>query len=124
MLTRPEFIKAIGSKYSEIRFYEKRGLLLPDFVNEKTKRHYYSDHAVKVYFYIQNLQKVGYSLDEIQSHLNGIDGLTDEEFYEKREKALTEQLDRLAKIKTEEPVRLQKAKKYYQTPVAKKEKDK
>jgi len=122
MYSRPEFIKIVGSKYSELRFYERRGLLVPDEINEQTGRRYYSENAVAVFRYIQALQQVGYSLNAIQAHLEQRDGLTDTEFYAAREAALRAQLSLLDEIKRGAPVTTQKAKKRYKRPVAKKQK--
>lgn len=123
MYTRPEFTKIVGSTPNQIRYYEERGILVPDEIDEKSRRHYYSENAVAVYEQIQKLQRVGYSLDEIRFHLDGSDGLSDEEFYRMREKALMEQLEYLKVLRKEPVVKRLESKRRYKRPVAKKEID-
>lgn len=123
MYTRPEFTKIVGSTPNQIRYYEERGILVPDEIDEKSRRHYYSENAVVIYEQIQKLQRVGYSLDEIKFHLDGSDGLSDEEFFSMREKALMEQLEFLKALRKEPVVKRLESKRRYKRPVAKKEKD-
>ena len=62
-------------------------------------------------------------MDEIRFHLDGSDGLSDEEFYRMREKALMEQLEYLKVLRKEPVVKRLESKRRYKRPVAKKEKD-
>lgn len=123
MYTRPEFTKIVGSTPNQIRYYEERGILVPDEIDEKSRRHYYSENAVAVYEQIQKLQHVGYSLDEIRFHLDGSDGLSDEDFFFARERALMEQLEYLKVLRRKPVVKRLESKRRYERPVAKKEKD-
>lgn len=122
MYTRKQFAEIVGVAKSELYYYEKRGLLLPDTVSQKGFR-YYSDDSILLYKQIQQLQYIGYSLDEIQSHLNGTDGLTEQEFYDNHEKALKEKLQVLKEMRSRELIRKSDSKKLYVRPVAKKERN-
>lgn len=123
MYTRPEFTKIVGSTPNQIRYYEEKGILIPDEIDVKSRRHYYSENAVAVYEQIQKLQRVGYSLDEIRFHMDGSDGLSDEEFFLVREKALMEQLGYLKAMRKEPVVKRSESKRRYKRPSVKKEKD-
>ena len=123
MYTRPEFMKLVGATQNQLRFYERRGLLVPEEIDAKNRRRYYSEASVLVFRRIVRLRFSGFSLEEIQAHLSGRDGLTEEEFYAAREKTLTEQLENLRALKSEPLVLPESAPKRYKKPVAKKVRD-
>ena len=66
-----------------LRFYEQKGLLMPDEVDEWTGYRYYSISQMQKLRAIRDLQQLGFSLDEIKdlyeddSHVPGADQLAE-----------------------------------------------
>ena len=66
-----------------LRYYEQRGLLIPDEVDEWTRHRYYSIDQMLKLKDIRDLQRLGFSLDEIKdlyeydSHTPSIRQLTE-----------------------------------------------
>lgn len=61
-----EFSRIMQVTVKTLRFYEKKGLLLPDEVDEWTGYRYYSILQMQKLNTIRNLQRLGFSLDEIK----------------------------------------------------------
>ena len=60
-----EFSRMMQVTVKTLRHYEQKGLLLPYEVDEWTGYRYYSIDQMQELRYIRNLQKLGFSLDEI-----------------------------------------------------------
>lgn len=61
-----EFSQLMQVTVKTLRFYEQKGLLLPDEVDEWTGYRYYSIGQMQQLANIRNLQRLGFSLDEIK----------------------------------------------------------
>ena len=78
-----EFSRLMQVSVKTLRYYEQRGLLLPDEVDEWTGYRYYSIDQMQRLRDIRELQKLGFSLDEIwelyeeDSHTPNIHQLTE-----------------------------------------------
>ena len=78
-----EFSKLMQVTVKTLRHYEQKGLLQPDEVDEQTGYRYYSIDQMQKLGIIRNLQRLGFSLDEIKelydddSHTPSIDQLTE-----------------------------------------------
>ena len=78
-----EFSKMMQVTVRTLRYYEQRGLLIPDEVDEWTRHRYYSIDQMLKLKDIRDLQRLGFSLDEIKdlyeydSHTPSIRQLTE-----------------------------------------------
>ena len=61
-----EFSKMMQVTVKTLRHYEQKGLLLPDEVDEWTGYRYYSINQMQTLQTIRDLQRLGFSLDEIK----------------------------------------------------------
>ena len=61
-----EFSKMMQVTVKTLRHYEQKGLLLPDEVDEWTGYRYYSIDQMQTLQAIRDLQRLGFSLDEIK----------------------------------------------------------
>ena len=61
-----EFSKMMQVTVKTLRHYEQKGLLLPDEVDEWTGYRYYSVDQMQKLQTIRDLQRLGFSLDEIK----------------------------------------------------------
>ena len=61
-----EFSQLMQVSVKTLRYYEQRGLLAPDEVNEWTGYRYYSIEQMQKLKDIRDLQRLGFSLDEIK----------------------------------------------------------
>ena len=61
-----EFSKMMQVTVKTLRHYEQKGLLLPDEVDEWTGYRYYSINQMQTLQSIRDLQRLGFSLDEIK----------------------------------------------------------
>ncbi|MBP5687856.1 MAG: MerR family transcriptional regulator [Muribaculaceae bacterium] len=82
-LTIGEFSQLLQVTVKTLRHYEQKGLLLPDEVDEWTGYRYYSIDQMQKLQAIRDLQRLGFSLDEIKdlfddnSHIPSIQQLTE-----------------------------------------------
>ena len=78
-----EFSQLMQITVKTLRFYEQKGLLMPDEVDEWTGYRYYSIRQMQKLKSIRDLQQLGFSLDEIkdlyedESHVPGADQLAE-----------------------------------------------
>ncbi|MBQ5476996.1 MAG: MerR family transcriptional regulator [Bacteroidaceae bacterium] len=78
-----EFSQMMQITVKTLRFYEQKGLLMPDEVDEWTGYRYYSISQMQKLRTIRDLQQLGFSLDEIKdlyeddSHVPGADQLAE-----------------------------------------------
>ncbi|MBP5220688.1 MAG: MerR family transcriptional regulator [Bacteroidaceae bacterium] len=78
-----EFSQMMQITVKTLRFYELKGLLMPDEVDEWTGYRYYSISQMQKLRAIRDLQQLGFSLDEIKdlyeddSHVPGADQLAE-----------------------------------------------
>ena len=78
-----EFSQMMQITVKTLRFYEQKGLLMPDEVGEWTGYRYYSISQMQKLRTIRDLQQLGFSLDEIKdlyeddSHVPGADQLAE-----------------------------------------------
>ena len=61
-----EFSKMMQVTVKTLRHYEQKGLLMPDEVDEWTGYRYYSINQMQTLQSIRDLQRLGFSLDEIK----------------------------------------------------------
>lgn len=81
LLNSGEFAKLCKTTKRTIQLYEKKGLLIPIYVNKETKYRYYSPELVRTLIEIKFFQKCGFSLKEIKKnlvHQRGKDTITSE----------------------------------------------
>lgn len=64
-----EFARICKTQISVLRYYDKEGLLVPDYIDAFTGYRYYSDEQIAVFFRISALKKAGFSLVEIKEIL-------------------------------------------------------
>lgn len=62
-----EFSQMMQITVKTLRFYEQKGLILPDEVDEWTGYRYYSIGQMQKLKSIRDLQQLGFSLDEIKA---------------------------------------------------------
>ena len=66
-----EFAKAVGTRISVRRHYDREGLLRPVFTDKFTGYRYYDETQTERYYRIAELKDAGFSLAEIKEMLNG-----------------------------------------------------
>lgn len=66
-----EFSKINQVTVKTLRYYEKEGLLLPEFIDKDTNYRYYSSSQLKTIHSILSLKQAGFSIKEIKSILQG-----------------------------------------------------
>ena len=66
-----EFSKMMQVTVRTLHYYEQRGLLTPDEVDEWTGYRYYSIGQMQKLNDIRDLQRLGFSLDEIKAKSRG-----------------------------------------------------
>lgn len=64
-----EFAKLCNTKISVLRYYDKEGLLLPDYIDRFTSYRYYSKNQMETFVKISALKKAHFSLSEIKEIL-------------------------------------------------------
>lgn len=65
-----EFAKILGITPKALRLYEKMRLLVPDFIDAKTRYRYYSSKQLRDAALIIQLKNIGFSLNDIKKYLN------------------------------------------------------
>ncbi|MCQ2974104.1 MAG: MerR family transcriptional regulator [Bacteroidales bacterium] len=86
-----EFSQLMQVTIKTLRFYEQKGLLLPDEVDQWTGYRYYSLKQMQKLENIRELQKLGFSLDEIKD-------LFDDDTHIPSESQLSEKIDETEKM--------------------------
>ncbi len=66
-----EFAKAVGTRISVLRHYDRDGLLRPVFIDKFTGYRYYDEAQTERYNRIAELKEAGFTLSEIKAILNG-----------------------------------------------------
>ena len=61
-----EFAKAVGTRISILRHYDREGLLRPIFVDKFTGYRYYDESQAEQYRQIYELKEAGFTLNEIK----------------------------------------------------------
>ena len=69
-LTIGEFSKLMQTTVKTLRHYEQKGLLMPDEVDEWTGYRYYSIDQMQRLQSIRDMQRLGFSLEEIKDLLD------------------------------------------------------
>lgn len=64
-----EFAEACKTKISVLRYYDKEGLLFPDYIDRFTGYRYYSEEQIALFERIALLKKAGFSLSEMKTLL-------------------------------------------------------
>lgn len=67
-----EFAKAVGTRISVLRHYDREGLLRPVFIDRFTGYRYYDETQIERYNYIVGFKNAGFNLREIREIINGI----------------------------------------------------
>lgn len=105
-MTIKEFSKLCGCNPQTLRYYDRENLLKPVKVDEWSGYRFYEEAQAIVFVKIKNLQKAGFSIEEIRMLLNK----DDIEIYYAFEKKIAEEEKKLQEIKN-----IQKT---YQTEIA------
>lgn len=61
-----EFAQLCHTNISLLHYYQKTGLLLPDYVDPFTGYRYYTSEQIPVFFRIRSLKQAGFELNEIK----------------------------------------------------------
>lgn len=91
-----DFARECGVKISVLQFYDKAGVLRPAYIDRFTGYRYYDRSQLAVFERISQLKSVGFSLAEIKRMLYA--GTGTEELFEKRERELERQLEKLGRL--------------------------
>jgi DNA-binding transcriptional MerR regulator len=94
-MTIKDFSKLCGCNPQTLRYYDLEGLLKPVKVDEWSGYRYYDEEQAIAFVKIKNLQKAGFSIDEIKELLDK----DDTEIYFAFEKKIIEQEKQLQEIK-------------------------
>jgi len=104
-MTIKEFSQLCGCNPQTLRYYDREDLLKPVHVDQWSGYRYYEEEQAIAFIRIKNMQKAGFSIEEIKELLNKDDAV----IYEAFENKIAEEEKRLQEIKT-----IQKA---YQTEI-------
>lgn len=77
-----EFSKITNLPVKTLRFYNDKGLLIPEEVDVYSNYRYYSDNNIQEAKFINSLKLAGFTLDEIRDSMNN---LTDETLLAKKQ---------------------------------------
>ncbi len=94
-MTIKDFSKLCGCNPQTLRYYDREGLLKPVKVDEWSGYRYYDEEQAIAFVKIKNLQKAGFSIDEIKELLDK----DDTEIYFAFDKKIIEQEKQLQEIK-------------------------
>lgn len=94
-MTIKEFSKLCGCNPQTLRYYDRENLLKPVKVDEWSGYRFYEEEQAIAFVKIKNLQKAGFSIEEIRDLLNKGDA----EIYYAFEKKIAEEEKRLQEIK-------------------------
>ncbi len=94
-MTIKDFSKLCGCNPQTLRYYDREGLLKPVKVDEWSGYRYYDEEQAIVFVKIKNLQKAGFSIDEIKELLDKDDAA----IYFAFERKIAEQEKQLQEIK-------------------------
>lgn len=92
-----EFAKAVGTRISVLRHYDREGLLCPVFTDKFTGYRYYDETQAERYYRIAELKDAGFSLAEIKEMLNGCSDI--DELFRNKKLQLEQTLHNLEKVK-------------------------
>lgn len=92
-----EFAKAVGTRISILRHYDREGLLRPIFVDRFTGYRYYDESQAERFSRISELKEAGFTLNEIKEILNGNADI--EAFFTRKKTELEQTLHNLKKVK-------------------------
>jgi len=67
-----DFAKISGASVKTLRYYDEIGLLKPRSIDNFTNYRYYSDSELKMFKRIEQLKKLGFTLEEIKNNINDI----------------------------------------------------
>lgn len=68
MIKIGDFAKLFDVSVKTVRFYEEKGLLIPDYVDIYSGYRYYNEKNIEEMTVILNLKDLGFSLDEIKNY--------------------------------------------------------
>jgi DNA-binding transcriptional MerR regulator len=94
-MTIKEFSKLCGCNPQTLRYYDRENLLKPVKVDEWSGYRFYNEEQAIVYVKIKNLQKAGFTIEEIKELLNR----SDEEIFWAFEIKIAEEEKRIQEIK-------------------------
>ncbi len=94
-MTIKEFSKLCGCNPQTLRYYDSENLLKPVKVDEWSGYRFYEEEQAIAFVEIKNLQKAGFSIEEIRGLLNKDDAV----IYEAFEKKIAEEEKRLQEMK-------------------------
>lgn len=90
-----EFSKLAHTTIRTLHYYEQKGLLLPEKIDQRTNYRYYTAQQLTKMNTIKSLQQIGFSLEMIKDILNHdtLDSLDD--YYELRQDELREEIKKM-----------------------------
>lgn len=92
-----EFAKAVHTRISVLRHYDKEGILRPVFIDKFTGYRYYDESQKIQYKQITELKDAGFTLGEIKLILKGKSNI--EEIFDNKKAELLQTLHNLKKVK-------------------------
>ena len=81
-----EFAQLCHTNISLLHYYQKTGLLFPDYVDPFTGYRYYTSEQIPVFFRIRSLTQAGFELNEIKKMIAASDAIFSPVLPCKREK--------------------------------------
>lgn len=120
MYTTSEFAKLCHTSKKTIHYYHQLGLLPADYVSPENGYRYYKEETLDIYRQIQRMQEAGFTLNEIQNHLQGTDQLSDQEFYGQKIAFYKKKMELCEILRNEQIIEYIKLKRKYSRPYAEK----
>lgn len=105
MYTISQFAKLCNTSTKTIRFYDNKGVLPANYVSKENGYRFYEEDTVELFRQISKLKEAGFTLAEIDQHLKAQDGISTENFIDKKIEELKSQIAHCYKLKEQDNMR-------------------
>lgn len=94
-----ELAKIVNISKQTLIFYHKKGILIPEYIDEENSYRYYSNSQIWDLFFILTLKEAGFSLDEIKKYIKVKKPLENIKFLEEKIHDIDRKINELVKSK-------------------------
>ncbi|MGL6066914.1 MAG: MerR family transcriptional regulator [Cetobacterium sp.] len=94
-----ELAKIVNISSQTLHFYHKKGILIPEYIDEKNGYRYYSSSQIWDLFFILILKKSGFSLEDIKNYIKVKNPIKNIEFLEEKICDIDLKIEQLKKSK-------------------------
>ncbi|MGL5355756.1 MAG: MerR family transcriptional regulator [Cetobacterium sp.] len=94
-----ELAKIVNISSQTLHFYHKKGILIPEYIDEKNGYRYYSSSQIWDLFFIVTLKVAGFSLEDIKNYIKVKNPIKNIEFLEEKICDIDLKIEKLKKSK-------------------------